>query len=237
MSDCLEVIVPCYKPPAHWEAAMTQRFLIFSQMVAPVFARTRLTIVIDGAAENAGETAISALKTALPDSRILFFEQNTGKGFALRQGVSAADAGFYLVTDMDFPYTSESMCQVAADLREKGGIIAGRRAQEYYVHTPASRRWLSKTFRWVLRHILRQPVDDSQCGLKAFDDAGKVVFLRTRINRFLYDLEFLMLANGQVPVHQTPVVLRPDIVFSKVNFRILIQESFNFLRLWIKSSK
>jgi hypothetical protein len=87
----------------------------------------------------------------------------------------------------------------------------------------------------MLRHVLRQPIDDSQCGLKAFDNAGKAVFLETRIDRFLFDLEFLMLANGRVRVTPVQVQLRDGVVFSQVGWKILAAEGKNFLRLLIQN--
>jgi glycosyltransferase involved in cell wall biosynthesis len=233
----LDVIVPCYRPPENWTEALSKRFFAFQKAAAALFDEIRLVVVADGATETTGPAYLNRLETAIPGVRVISYTENKGKGYALRQGVLNADAGLYLVTDMDFPYTTESMVAIAAALLQQKGIVAGRRNSIYYTHTPWSRRMLSKAFRWVLQHILRQPVDDSQCGLKAFDDAGKAVFLQTKINRFLFDLEFLMLANGKVPVSQVAVELRNDIVFSSMNWKIIVHETFNFLRLWIRLSK
>jgi hypothetical protein len=112
--------------------------------------------------------------------------------------------------------------------------VAGNRDTAYYDRVPMFRRWLSKALRWVLRNLLRQPVDDSQCGLKGFDRAGKTVFLQTTIDRFLFDLEFLMLANGKVKVTPVPVQLRDGVVFSQVGLKILATEGGNFLKLLFK---
>lgn len=123
------------------------------------------------------------------------------------------------------------MARVAETLLHKGGVAAGNRDTTYYAHVPLFRRLLSKFLRWMLRNLLRQPISDSQCGLKGFDAAGKAIFLQTTIDRFLFDLEFLMLANGKVPVTPVPVELRPGVVFSKVGWKILTTELRNFLRL------
>ena len=194
----------------------------------------RLIVVNDGSPNNATALNFNRLKEILPEVSVVSYEVNRGKGHALRQGVGTSEADYQLVTDADFPYTVESMRQVAIVLRERGGIVAGNRDTAYYDRVPMFRRWLSKALRWVLRNLLRQPVDDSQCGLKGFDRAGKAVFLRTTIDRFLFDLEFLMLANGKVPVTPVPVQLRDGVMFSQVGLKILATEGLNFLKLLFK---
>jgi len=99
---------------------------------------------------------------------------------------------------------------------------------------PFFRRLLSRSLRWLLRNVLRQPIGDSQCGLKGFDEAGKEIFLETTIDRFLFDLEFLMLADGRVPVTPVPLELRAGVTFSKVGWKILATEGRNFLWLLLR---
>jgi len=123
------------------------------------------------------------------------------------------------------------MVRVVQALLAKGGIAAGNRDTSYYERVPMFRKWLSQLLRWVLRHVLQQPIDDSQCGLKGFDAAGKVIFLQTTIDRFLFDLEFLMLAYHKVPITPVQVELRESVVFSKIGWKILVTEGRNFLWL------
>jgi len=217
-----------------WESALAARFVAFREAAADVADDIRLIVVNDGSPNNATALNFNRLKKNLPEVSVVSYEVNRGKGHALRQGVATSEADYQLVTDADFPYTVESMRQVAIVLRDRGGIVAGNRDTAYYDRVPMFRRWLSKTLRWVLRNLLRQPVDDSQCGLKGFDRAGKAVFLQTTIDRFLFDLEFLMLANGKVPVTPVPVQLRDGVVFSQVGLKILATEGLNFLKLLFK---
>lgn len=230
----LNVIVPCYNPPEGWAEALAERFLNFKKSATGLADEIGLIAVNDGSSGAFSELNFKRLSDILPEAKIVGYPENHGKGYALRQGVAASDADFHLVTDADFPYTIESMRQVAAALREHGGIAAGNRDTAYYDRVPAFRRWLSRGLRWLLRHVLRQPIGDSQCGLKGFDNAGKQVFLETTIERFLFDLEFLMLASGRVAVTAVPVELRDGVTFSKVGWKILATEGRNFLRLLLR---
>lgn len=230
----LQVVVPCYNPQPGWEEVLAAKFTALQKELAGLIDETGLIVVNDGSVRQATEENFGLLKSLVPGARVVSYAENRGKGYALRQGVLAADAGLILVTDIDFPYTTDSMRRVVEALHVHGGIAAGNRDTAYYAHVPAFRRRLSQMLRWLLRNVLRQPIDDSQCGLKAFDHAGKAVFLETTIDRFLFDLEFLMLAAGRVPVHPVPVELRPGVVFSSVSWKVLATEGWNFLRLFIR---
>ncbi len=213
---------------------MAEKFATFRAALAGLIDEVGLIVVNDGSSRNLSERNIHCLETLSPGARVVSYAENRGKGYALRQGVRAADAGLILVTDADFPYTIESMRRVVEALHIHGGIAAGNRDTAYYANVPAFRRRLSQTLRWFLRNVLRQPIDDSQCGLKAFDEAGKAVFLETSIDRFLFDLEFLMLAHDRVRVTPVPVELRPGVVFSSVGGKILATEGINFLKLFFR---
>lgn len=227
--------MPCYNPPEGWEAALAARFLDFQKIVSDVVAETTLVVVNDGSARNVSPANFETLQRLAPGARVVSYPENRGKGHALRQGVAAVDSEFYLVTDADFPYTLESMRRVVETLLAKGGIAAGNRDTAYYDCVPAFRRGLSKSLRWLLRNVLRQPIDDSQCGLKGFDRAGRAIFLETTIERFLFDLEFLMLANGRATVTPVPVELRAGVTFSHVGWKVLAAEGGNFLKLFFKN--
>lgn len=129
------------------------------------------------------------------------------------------------------------MAAVLQKLLESGGVVAGFREPNYYKNVPFSRRLLSKTLRFVLEKGLRLPVSDSQCGLKGFDRTGRDLFLKTRIDRFLFDLEFLRMAarTPDLPVSTVAVELREGVVFSRIGWKILLAESVNFLKILIST--
>lgn len=228
------IVVPCYQPSEAWGASFASRFEEVRAKIAPLVANIDLTLVNDGHPDGQAPKVLSQLPDLIPGIRLITYQENRGKGYALRQGVAASSGDIYLVTDADFPYTIDSMEAIVRHLLEQGGIAAGNRDLSYYAHVPFFRKILSKGLRWMLRHLLRLQVTDSQCGLKGFDSAGKAVFLETTIDRFLFDLEFLLLAKNRVPVAPVPVELRAGVVFSKVGWKILSAEGRNFLQLFFR---
>ncbi len=229
----LNIIVPCYNPQVGWESAISEKFLAFAKKMTDLTPKIGLIVVNDGSSKNVSDENFQTLKKNLPDVLVVSYPENRGKGYALRQGVEASTADFHLVTDADFPYTFESMRRVAETLFQEKGVVAGNRDTEYYEKVPVARKLLSQSLRWMLRNVIRLPVTDSQCGLKAFDNAGRKIFLATSIDRFLFDLEFLMLAGRKIKVTPCPVELREGVVFSSVGWKILTTEGLNFLKLLI----
>ena len=74
------------------------------------------------------------------------------------------------------------------------------------------------------------PVSDTQCGLKGMNEKGKNIFLQTKINRYLFDLEFILYSSkNHLKIRAIPVELREGIVFGRMNYKILLHESKN---LW-----
>ena len=80
------------------------------------------------------------------------------------------------------------------------------------------------------------PVTDTQCGLKGFKRAVAPLFLATTIDRYLFDLEFVRncYKSKKFRVQAIPVELNENVHFRKMNFRILLPEMFNFIKLLFK---
>ncbi len=231
MPCSLDVIVPVFNPPPGWETGVAERFSAFQKLLSGKVQSVALTLVNDGSTQNTEAENFQKLIAQLPEVQVVSYAQNRGKGFALRAGVAATEADFYLLTDADFPYTMDSMTRLADCLLAHGGVAAGNRDTAYYGQVPFLRKVISKCLRWLLRHVIGLSVTDSQCGLKGFDRAGRTVFLRTTIDRFLFDLEFLMLASRTLVVRPVSVELRPGVVFSRVGIGVLVREAFNFIKL------
>lgn len=170
--------------------------------------------------------------------RLIEYTPNKGKGEALRTGVKAASGDLIVYTDIDFPYTIDSVRSIIDKLmNERKNVVIGIKDASYYEHVPPFRKFISKLFRSFIRMLFRIPTDDTQCGLKGFDRRGKEVFLKTTINRYLFDLEFVFLAsrdkNISIATHE--IKLREDVEFRKMNFGILRNESWNFLKILLRT--
>lgn len=159
--------------------------------------------------------------------------ENRGKGAALRSGIAASEAQFTIFTDIDFPYENESVLDILEALLGGSDIAIGHREQDYYASVPWFRKGMSEWFRFLLKKVLRFPISDTQCGLKGMNLSGRKVFLQTKINRFLVDMEFIKraLKSPQIKLSTVVVRLRSDVTFSKMGGSVILREGINLLRI------
>ncbi|MCX6198622.1 MAG: glycosyltransferase [Bacteroidetes bacterium] len=228
----LSVVIPCYNPQKGWVEKINSSLLQIQNEINSV----ELILVNDGSNEQMLFDELKNLNSKIAFTALTYTE-NCGKGFALRNGVNKAKGKFIIYTDVDFPYTHKSFLKIYAALKnEIVDVAIGVRGEEYYKHLSKTRMRISKILRWFVKTFLLIPTNDSQCGLKGFNQKGKDVFLKTTINRYLFDLEFIFLAaKNKLIIKTVKVELREDVQLSTMSSKILLQEFGNFLKIFVKS--
>ncbi|MCD6012718.1 MAG: hypothetical protein K0Q79_2580 [Flavipsychrobacter sp.] len=228
------LVLPCYNPPPGWEQVVSTAYRTFCDKVdGPV----ELIIVLDGPINDEIEAALDFLVPAIDDLRIIRYGNNRGKGYALRQGVSKASGDIIIYTDIDFPYTMESLFAVHDGLnRNEYDLGVGVKNEQYYTHIPPLRRGISRFLRMLIRLFLSIPITDTQCGLKGFRKPVAEIFLKTTIDRYLFDLEFIRnsFKSKKFRIKAIPIALKENVRFRKMDYRILLPEMFNFIQLLFK---
>lgn len=221
-----------YNPPEDWEKTLLVRYIDFSKVTGQCLP---LLLINDGSSANVSD-AVHFLSEQLGDRfNYLSYPKNLGKGGALKYGASHANTSKYIFTDIDFPYDPESMKSIMTKASLTDGIVIGQRDQHYYAEMTPLRIMLSKGLKWLNKIILRLPTNDTQCGLKAFDNNAKNILLSCHTNRFLIDLEFLLAANkSKILITPVPVQLRKEIDFTAFDTSVLLKETLNFIKLIIK---
>ncbi len=226
----IDIVLPCYNPQAKWYTELMH----FQEQAGEKYS-IRYILVNDGSVNAELEKALPVLKSEGIDVTYISYPENKGKGFALRQGVKASQSDYVVYTDIDFPFTNTSVTDVIDKLLSGGSdVVAGNRDAMYYRNKMSFfRKLLSKSFRFILKHLLRMKVTDTQCGLKAFNQKGKKEFLKTRINRYLFDFEFIYRCgkNSSMRISPVAVELKPNVEFSKMKLKILVQETFNLFKV------
>jgi len=223
----IDVVLPVFNPDSHLVQDLLQRK---QKLAMETGKQVQLIVVNDGSKDSNPFEEIQRLD---PTVEVVHLSKNQGKGAALRSGIGRSTADFTLFTDADFPYTIESMASIIRRLEAGANIALGHREQDYYASVPWFRRGMSELFRFLLREVLRFPVTDTQCGLKGMDAKGREVFMSTRINEFMIDMDFIKRAVRRKDLNIQPVVvnLRPDVTFSKMGLKVILREFMNFLHV------
>lgn len=234
----IDIVLPCYNPTKDWVASIITAYDRIQAQLPLV--GLQIILVNDGSTQPISSVDIAMLQQHIPLFKYINNTINKGKGAALRTGVAASKNDICIYTDVDFPYTIPSFIKIYKALTQDNiDIAVGIKDEQYYQHVPPFRRFISKTLRWLIRHLLQISITDTQCGLKGFNKEGKKVFLQTTINRYLFDLEFICSAERKkaLTLQAIPITLKEGVVFSKVNWRILATESSSFLKILFKQVK
>ena len=230
MPVSVDIVLPCYNPGSEWH----QELLAFHEHLRGDY-QVQYIVVNDGSSNPNVQTGIDQITKENVPATLISYEENKGKGYALRQGVKASTADLILYTDIDFPFTNQSVIAVLNTLvQTNADIVAGYRSDAYYQKKMTGFRvLLSKSFRFFLRSVVKLPVTDTQCGLKGFNQKGKSTFLSTQINRYLFDFEFIYKSckNPNLTLSTVEVSLKDNVVFRSMKLKILMQETLNLFRI------
>lgn len=146
-------------------------------------------------------------------ARLLTSKPNTGKGFAARQGILAANGEYILITDTDLSAPIKEVDKLIGALKEGRDVAIGSRAvREQGCDVQQSpRRWFAgRVFNWIVRSTMLPGLWDTQCGFKCFRrEAAKKLFSIQKEDGFIFDVEILFLARRLgYKIKEVPVMWR-----------------------------
>lgn len=190
----------------------------------------------DGSTDGCDQTVKSL---ELPNVRVISYEQNRGKGYAVRTAMLAATGDVRMFLDADLAYGTDvidRIFQFFESGREEQVVIGSRNLQkDGYEGYTFLRKIASKTYIRVLGLVGGFRLSDSQCGCKAFSaSAAQEIFSRCEIDGFAFDIEAILWATklgikiAEIPVR---VIQHSD---SKVR---LLRDTFRMLRDLSKTKK
>ena len=167
----------------------------------------------------------------LPNTKVVGYEKNQGKGCAVRHGVLASCGDIVIFTDADLAYGVE-VIKEAIEILKKGehSMVVASRAKHkdgYEGYTPI-RKLASKTYIKVINVFGGIKISDSQCGFKAFDgQKGRKIFSYCQTNNFAFDLEVILIAQRmKLKIYELPAKIINHRE-SKVN---VIKDAFRMMK-------
>lgn len=225
------LILPCYNPIEGWEGRIIDSIArIKSLLPNDAF---EVILVNDGSIRGVNAKSISMLDENIAHFVYVNLNENRGKGFAVRAGAKQAKTERLIYTDVDFPYLEENLLKMYYSLRDQNSdLVIGLREEAYYKGIPSSRKRISLWYKALLKSLLKIPTSDTQAGLKALSSQAKICLLACKTDGYLFDLELIKrCALKNLKIEQQNIELKPGIVLSKMPFKTLLKEFFNFLKI------
>lgn len=160
--------------------------------------------------------------------KILTYQPNRGKGYAVKTGMTYATGVYRLFTDVDLSVPIEKFADLKPWLKRYQVVIGSRRLPDskLLVRQPFLRERMGKLFTSLSNLLLGTSYSDFTCGFKCFQAASAdKIFHQLTVQRWGFDCESLYLAKEmgfrvkEVPVTwsnnaQTKVKFPQDIVNS-----------------------
>jgi len=176
-----------------------------------------LIVVDDGSGDNTAKIAEEACaETPGVQSKVIRYEQNRGKGFAIKTGLLAATADIALFSDADLSTPIDELSKLVDPIRTgEFDVTFGSRALDRTListHQPWVREQGGRVMNLVIKTMSGLPFLDTQCGFKAFNMVKFRPLLDVmKIDRFVFDIEFLFVAKrhglrlAEIPVRWADV--------------------------------
>ncbi len=181
----------------------------YLEITAPT---AELIIVDDGSKDGTAKVA-EAVCAEFPgvESQVIRYEENRGKGFAVKTGLLAARADIALFSDADLSTPIEEMSKLLDPIVSgEFDVTFGSRALDRTLigtHQPWRREQGGRVMNLIIKTMSGLPFLDTQCGFKAFrmDKFRPLLDLMT-IDRFGFDVEFLYVAkHNELKLKEIPV--------------------------------
>jgi dolichyl-phosphate beta-glucosyltransferase len=210
----ISLVFPAFNPGPAIDQTWS-RVQAFRQWAA---ADWEFVFVCDGCTDGTPKRLQALTADARDWVRVLSYEQNQGKGHAVRLGLQAARGKWRIFTDVDLAYSFDDVLRIARTLQQGAEVaIASRVHADSRVLLPPHllgylyrRRLQSMVFSSLVRWILPLRAGDTQAGLKGISArAAELILPRLRCTGFEFDCELLTACTRMaVEVTEVPVTVR-----------------------------
>lgn len=202
----VSVIVPCYK----------QEKTIIKDInnIAKALSQTRwdyeIIVVDDGSPDK---TYHKAQQISAEKIKVVGYETNKGKGYAVKYGMARAkgDIIAFIDSGMDINPNSISLLIEHMIWYDSDVIVGSKRHSVSKVTFNLVRRIYSFGYYTLVRLLFGLKVRDTQTGVKVFKrKVLEKVLPRMLVKRFAFDIELLAVAHrlGFTKIHEGPVELK-----------------------------
>jgi glycosyltransferase involved in cell wall biosynthesis len=189
----LTVVVPVFNQ----ESAIAENVeLIHAAVASGLESPFELIVVSDGSIDG---TAERVLETAADNVRVIHYDRNLGKGYAVKIGALEARGRYvaYLDADLDLDPGWLPRYVARAEEADLDFAIGSKRHPDSQVDYPRRRVVYSWLYQQLVRLLFRLDVRDTQVGLKVFRrEAAEQVLPLLLVKRFAFDLELLAVARA-----------------------------------------
>lgn len=190
----ISVVVPAYNEDKRLPSTLPHLWRGLKRR----FATFEIIVVDDGSTDDT-PTVVSRIAAELSGIRLVRYDVNRGKGYAVRTGILVAEGTYILFSDADLSTPLREVRKLLAALEEGCDVAIGSRARQesrIIQYQPLYRVLMGKTFNKIVQVLTVRGIRDTQCGFKCFKrNVAREIFHCCRIDGFSFDVEALFVAS------------------------------------------
>jgi glycosyltransferase involved in cell wall biosynthesis len=153
-----------------------------------------IVVVNDGSYDNTLSVLINQHKLN-PHLRVFSYDENRGKGFAVKAGVMKSRGSVILFIDGDLNISPDKIRDYIEEVKHHDIVIGSKMHISSKIDVPKFRSFLSKAFNLLVRLSTGINIKDTQSGLKAGNgDSLRKIFSVMLVKRYAFDVELLAIA-------------------------------------------
>lgn len=200
----LSIIIPAFNEAARLPETLEQ----IDQFLSTQAFSFEILVVENGSTDDTLQIA-QGLQKKIPHLKVMR-EEIRGKGWAVRQGMLAAQGEFRFICDADLSMPIEDVLRfIPPQLQDSPIAIASREAPGAVRYDePEYRHLVGRIFNLLVRLMLLKGLNDTQCGFKCFRaDAAQRIFPLVSITGWTFDVEALFIGRKlgypivEIPIH------------------------------------
>ncbi|KAL4511861.1 hypothetical protein ABPG72_012706 [Tetrahymena utriculariae] len=210
------MVIPAYNEEARIAKMLKEHIKYFESYPGFKGKKYEVIIVNDCSKDKTSEIAKSffTLEGKDVDLKVVEYQQNLGKGGAVRTGMLLSSGQYTLMVDADGATDINCFDKVFKKLQqiEKNGlgIAVGSRShldKESVAKRKFYRKILASVSNFIVQVICGVKLNDTQCGFKLFTKkTTEIIFSVQHLERWAFDVEILMVGNHyNMPVAEVPV--------------------------------
>ncbi len=228
----LSVIIPAYNE----ERRLPKTLEEIDKYLSRQSYDYEILVVNDGSKDRTVEIAKN-LAPKIKNLTVTGYEQNRGKGFAVRFGMLEAKGDYRLFTDADNSTSIDQIEKMWPEFEKGFDIVIGSRDVKGAVLNPPQ-PWIRqiilgegfKLYRKIIIDLWG--IEDTQCGFKCFKkSAAENIFPKCKIDRFAFDPEILIIGKSLgEKIKEIPVYWKNDLE-SKVKFKSMFSMALDLFKI------
>ncbi|MGI8551226.1 MAG: glycosyltransferase [Dehalococcoidia bacterium] len=235
----LSVVIPAYNEAER----IGDTIRVTAQELSRLDCCYEIVVVDDGSKDLthrlASEAASSLADLERGTVRIVSYEQNCGKGRAVKFGTAQTRGKVVAFLDADMELHPK-LLRPMLELRDRTGadiVIGSKRHPESVVNYPVERKIYSTLYYYLVNLLFGLPVRDTQTGIKVVPGAfARGVLPGLHVNRFAYDLEMLVVAHRLgLAIAEAPIELNFGRRFRRIGTAAIKGICLDTLSIWWRS--